>query len=139
MVRLNTIYGITNTDMKTAAHILEQALHRTFELHDSDFVGEHYVARSEDRNEKFDVSENFNQIEEEWSFSAFKDYPLILLMTLREGTVSRIEQIQALIMNIANLKITLLEPAEFAEEDNDQNSDEKSAAITTLDLGRDAR
>jgi hypothetical protein len=115
MTFFSNTYGIANTNMEAAAHILGQALHRTFKLHDSDFIGEHYVARSEDWNESFDVSENFNPIEEEWDFVNFKEYSIIFQVSLSERTIGDLQQIEKDIEKIANLKIMLLE--KYTDED----------------------
>jgi hypothetical protein len=119
MAFFSSIYGIANTKMETAAPILGQALQRTFKLHDSDFIGEHYVARSEDWNEIFDVSENFNPIEEEWDFANFQEYSIIFQVSLSERTIEDLQQIEKDIEKIANLKIMLLE--KYTDEDENTN------------------
>ena len=114
---LNNIYGIMNHDINTVAYVLERTLNRDFKPRNSSFIGGHYLASSEDWNEEFKLMENFNEIEDAWDFPAFKEYPLILQVSLsKQQTTDYLHQVENTIEQITDLKITLLEKYENKNE-----------------------
>jgi hypothetical protein len=115
MTDIFDLYGITDTDIDTAAQILPVALGLPFEPHDSSYWGEYYVTRSENREEKFTLKENYNQMEEDWNEPAFKQYPLLLEVSLSNNTLERAKELEKNLMQLMEHKILLLKRSEYSD------------------------
>ena len=113
MTKVFDLYGITDTDIDTAAQILPEALGIAFEPHDSSFGGEYYLARTENRKEKCTLKENYNQMEEDWNERAFQQYPLLLNVSLSDATIARAKELEQQLKQVMGTRIYLLERKEF--------------------------
>jgi hypothetical protein len=107
------LYGITDTDIDTAAQILPNAIGMHFEPHDSSYWGEYYRARRGNYEEEFILKENYNLIEEDWNKPDFQQYPLLLDVVIRGNTVDRAKELEQLLKQVLRTKIDLLEREEF--------------------------
>jgi hypothetical protein len=113
MTKVFDLYGITDTDIDTAAQILPDALGMPFEPHDSSYWGEYYLARCGNYEEEFILKENYNQMEEDWNKPDFQQYPLLLDVVIRGNTVDRAKELEQQLKQVLGTKIDLLEREEF--------------------------
>ncbi len=74
------LYGFFGVTIDDVAANLEKALATTFVARDSSYKGEYYNASGEG-DENFDLEENFNKIEKDWTEPDFEQYPVILYVS----------------------------------------------------------
>lgn len=118
MTDMVDLYGMLDDNIDAASIILAKLLTIPFEPHDSDFWGEYYVTRNEDRTEKFSLKENFNIMEDDWNEPNFKDYPLTLEVSLTgPNAVTRARELEERILKTQDIKIALLNREEFPSEE----------------------
>jgi hypothetical protein len=120
MTLFSNIYGVARTNIDASAQILEHTLNVTFEPHDSSFLGEYYLAYSEDQKERFELTANFNPIEEEWDFPALKEYTLILQISLSKRSVDRLQEVEKILDTISDMKMILIRKYEREDNDDDE-------------------
>ena len=111
MTDIFDLYGITDTDIDTAAQILPEALGIAFEPHDSSFWGEYYLARRGDYGdyeEEFILMDNYNQMEEDWNEHAFQQYPLLLEVAINDNTTNRAKELEERLKQVMGEKLVLL-------------------------------
>ncbi|GCE06764.1 hypothetical protein [Dictyobacter aurantiacus] len=114
MAGIYDLYGITDTDIDTAARLLPDALGLPFEPHESSFWGDYYSVRTENYDEHFSLKENYNVMEEDWNWSQFKHYPLMLEVSIDGKTMKRARELEARLLQTMGKKIILLKRVEFA-------------------------
>ena len=115
MADIFDLYGIPGTDMDTAAQLLPGVLGLPLEPHESSYWGDYYLARSENRKEKFTLKENYNLMEEDWNRSDFKQYPLLLEVSISSNTMKRAKELENRLKQTMQEKIVLLEREEFSD------------------------
>ena len=116
MTKVFDLYGITNTDIDTAAQILPDAIGMPFEPHDSSYWGEYYLARTENRKEKFTLKENYNLMEEDWNEPDFQQYPLLLSVSISDATLDRAKELEQQLKQVLGAKIVLLRRNVYSSE-----------------------
>jgi hypothetical protein len=108
MTDIFDLYGITDTDLDTAAQILPNAIEMPFEPHDSSYWGEYYCTQSENYEEEFILKDNYNQMEEDWNELDFQQYPLLLEVVIRGNTVDRAKELEERLKQVMGEKVVLL-------------------------------
>lgn len=108
MADIFDLYGITDTDIDTAAQILPEALGIAFEPHDSSFWGEYYCTQSKNYEEEFILKDNYNQMEEDWNEHAFQQYPLLLEVAINDNTTNRAKELEERLKQVMGEKLVLL-------------------------------
>ncbi len=108
------IYGFLERDIDVEMRVLSDALEVSFVPHESTFLGDYYLARSDDWKEQLRLKENYNQIENDWSRPEFQKYPLLLEVSVT--SLARAQELERRILSAGGQGASLLRRKEYPSE-----------------------
>lgn len=110
-IRVFDLYGIGEGNLEQAASLLTQAIDLPFQGRSSGFWGDHFSARSSDRQEVFDLKENANSIEGDLNWPEYAEHPLLLEVVVESS--ERAHEIKSRVLSALEGKAVLLERNEY--------------------------
>lgn len=75
MINVYVTYAVASSDLYVVRDDLERVLQVHFDLHDSSYWGEYFLAKLPDSQK---IKIGFNYVDEDWREEEYKEYPILL-------------------------------------------------------------